>query len=256
MKHSVPELFVTVYQYYPRGLATDAAGYKETDAYRRLSEARRRAGADHEAWSGMLYRIGEQFPDNLVQNRSLHLPMGDLDACYCGMVHLDTTPAPHPLPAPDPDDVCTGDARAMGFLISFICPYYVIYSSRFVDDLAATAAALAVPRRDTVDIYSHDTMHVVPANAVKPEIRAEAERKEEQRRRRLQQKPLQRRVIAFDLSPDEQPYAAALKHEIAATFGGDPMPPEVGEIIVPDVSTNLRGLGDARLYDCLLSDSW
>ena len=64
------------------------------------------------------------------------------------------------------------------------------------------------------------------------------------------------RVIAFEPSPDEQPYAAALAREIAATFGCEPMPPEVGEIIVPDASTNLRGLGEARLYDCLLSDSW
>jgi hypothetical protein len=34
------------------------------------------------------------------------------------------------------------------------------------------------------------------------------------------------------------------------------MPPEVGNLIVPDVATSNHGLGDARLYDCLFSDDW
>jgi hypothetical protein len=34
------------------------------------------------------------------------------------------------------------------------------------------------------------------------------------------------------------------------------MPPEVGKIIVPDVATNLRLMGQATIYDCLLGDDW
>jgi hypothetical protein len=186
--------------------------------------------------------------------------MGTMDACYAGTIFLDVTPTPLPFPVlarrptrwwerpPSPHTV--------GFLISFICPYYAIYSTRSVDDIEATAAALAAPRRDTIDVYYHDTMYVVPASVVKPEIRAEEEREDEERRQYLQQHPLRRRVITFEPSPEEQPYAEALTREIEATFGGEPMPPEVGNVIVPDVATNTCMLGEARLYDCLFSDQW
>src|SRR5262249_25389967 len=40
------------------------------------------------------------------------------------------------------------------------------------------------------------------------------------------------------------------------TFGCERMPPEVGNVIVPDVETTSRRFGEARLYDCLLSDDW
>ncbi|WP_437294638.1 hypothetical protein [Sorangium sp. So ce426] len=71
----------------------------------------------------------------------------------------------------------------------------------------------------------------------------------------MEDKPTQR-VVSFDLSPDEQPYAAVIAQEIEATWGYERMPPEVGNVVVPDVATNLRRLGEARLYDCLFSDAW
>jgi hypothetical protein len=79
---------------------------------------------------------------------------------------------------------------------------------------------------------------------VKPELAAE---KEGQFRRIL---------TSFAFSSDEQPHADWLAREIEATFGCEPMPPEVGNIIVPDVATNLRLMGQATLYDCLLGDDW
>jgi len=61
-------------------------------------------------------------------------------------------------------------------------------------------------------------------------------------------------MISF--SHDEQPYAAWIIHDIEATWGYERMPPEIGKMIVPDVATNRRNLGEATLYDCLLSDDW
>jgi hypothetical protein len=91
---------------------------------------------------------------------------------------------------------------------------------------------------------------------VTPEIRAEAERQDRERRERLLREPLKRRVIAFDPLPDEKPYMDWLAGDIEATFGCERMPPEVGNVIVPDVVTSNCGLGQARVYDCLLSDDW
>jgi hypothetical protein len=60
-----------------------------------------------------------------------------------------------------------------------------------------------------------------------------------------------RQIICFELPPDEQPYAAGIAQEIEATWGYERMPPEVGNVVVPDVATNLRRFGEARLYDWL-----
>ena len=62
--------------------------------------------------------------------------------------------------------------------------------------------------------------------------------------------------IRPDLSSTEQPYAWGLAQEIEATYGYEPMPPEIGKVVVPDVATNGRALGKATIYDCLLSDDW
>jgi hypothetical protein len=39
-------------------------------------------------------------------------------------------------------------------MISFICPCYVVYSSRYVDDVEATEVALRAPPRTTVVVIS------------------------------------------------------------------------------------------------------
>ena len=255
MKHSVADLRETVYQYYPRGLTMDDPGYTKTEAYCRLSAARRGAGVEKQKWNALLDRADARFPEHSPVNRSLHLLMGTMDAAYSGYICLDVTP-PGPARRPTRWWEHPPGPHTVGFLVSFICPYYVIYGSRYIDDIEETEAALRAPRREAVDIYAGDTMYVVPASVVKPEIRAAAEREDQERRQHLQRHPLQRRVIAFDPSPEEKSYVDWLARDIEATFGCEPMPPEVGNLIVPDVATNNRGLGEARLYDCLLSDEW
>ncbi|MGK4002385.1 hypothetical protein WMF31_07170 [Sorangium sp. So ce1036] len=132
-------------------------------------------------------------------------------------------------------------------------PYYVIYRSRLVDAVEETeeGEALRATSPRAVTIFVHDTVYVLPAwvgkliRLVRPEL---VEPPPEE--------PERRQDVSFDLSPDEQPYAAGIAEEIVATWGYEPMPPEVGRIIVPDVATDSRPLGEATLYDCLFSDDW
>lgn len=66
-----------------------------------------------------------------------------------------------------------------------------------------------------------------------------------------------KREVSFELSALELPFAKGIVEEIESSFPGHtPMPPEVGNTIVPDVCTDLRGPGEATLFDCLFSDSW
>jgi hypothetical protein len=38
-----------------------------------------------------------------------------------------------------------------------------------------------------------------------------------------------------------------------ASYGYAPIPPDLGDIIVPDVALDTLNLGEATIYDCLLS---
>lgn len=63
--------------------------------------------------------------------------------------------------------------------------------------------------------------------------------------------------IAFDFSPDERPFALAVTKEIERTFAGfEPMPPEVGKTIVPEVIGGGELYGQSTLYGCSFSDKW
>lgn len=57
----------------------------------------------------------------------------------------------------------------------------------------------------------------------------------------------------FDLTAEEQPYAKAIIDEIEATFGGDPLPPAVGRVIVPDLAVLHRTFGDVTINQCLFA---
>jgi hypothetical protein len=245
MKHSIDELLGVAYHYYPRGIPSADPRYRETEEYRRLSAARRQAGAGHEPWRAMLRRLHDHFPENDVANRSLHLPTGLHDAAYSGEIYLPVRKGEH--------------RHTLGFFVSFVVPYYLVYASRTIDDLAAMAARGASPpspRPETVDVHIGDTCFELPARVLTPEFRAKARAQAEAEAAADASRPCLRRDFGFGFSPDEQPHAARIAQEIEATFGGEPMPPEVGDVIVPDVATNLRDLGEARLYDCLLSDDW
>jgi hypothetical protein len=58
-------------------------------------------------------------------------------------------------------------------------------------------------------------------------------------------------------SPGEEPAARDLAREIEATYPGyEPIPPEIGNELVPDVALDVRNFGEATIYDCLLSTNW
>ena len=63
--------------------------------------------------------------------------------------------------------------------------------------------------------------------------------------------------IFFDFTSDEVPFVGAINEEILATFPGyEPMPPEVGKLIVPDVIGGGNLYGESTIYGCLFSDNW
>jgi hypothetical protein len=52
-----------------------------------------------------------------------------------------------------------------------------------------------------------------------------------------------------------KPVDTSIAREIEATFGCEPMPAEVGTVLVHNVVMQSRRLGEVRLYDCLFSDT-
>jgi hypothetical protein len=62
------------------------------------------------------------------------------------------------------------------------------------------------------------------------------------------------RQASFDLSSVELPFATAIAEEIALSFPDhEPMPPEVGNVIVPEISSELPPPAVATLFECLFS---
>jgi hypothetical protein len=236
MSPTIDELLAVVYRHYPRGIATLDTRYGESDEYRHLAAMRRQAGRDAGPWRALLGRLGDRFPEASVENRSTHLPAGTLDAGYSAAIHVPKAPGEHD--------------HAVGFVVSFLVPFYVVYAARIVDD-PERASRLRAPS-STVGFAHEDTLCILPAAVVQPAVRAA----DAERRARLADRA-RKQVVTFDLLPEELPYAAALAREIEATFAGyAPLPRELGEVVVPDVATPSRQLGEATLYDCLFSDAW
>ena len=62
------------------------------------------------------------------------------------------------------------------------------------------------------------------------------------------------RQVSFDLSSTELPFARGIAEEIEISFPDhEPVPPEVGNVIVPEVSSELPHRGVATLFECLFS---
>jgi hypothetical protein len=216
------DILEIVHRYYPRGIESTDPRYREAEETARLMAARRRAGTDRGAWRAVLKQIGAQFPHAIV-DRSLHLATGKLDAGYAGALHL---------PAASGERV-----HALGFVVSFLVPHYVVYSSRIIASQRPTDGRIEL-------IFADDTCHIVPAGVVKPELRTQVVDDV-------------RQEIAFDLSPGDVPYADAIGRAIVGSFDGyTAIPPQLGEIVVPDVATPSSPLGAARIYDCLFADDW
>src|ERR1043165_1815192 len=107
MRKAVDQLLSIVYRFYPRGLQEYDPGYQDSEAHRRLVEARIRAGAEDSPWRTLLDRLHARHPDALIQNGSLHLPRGGWDAGYAGWWKLPER-GPHE------------EHHKIGFLISFL----------------------------------------------------------------------------------------------------------------------------------------
>lgn len=197
MKHSINGLLDIVYHYYPRGMWDFEPGYDDTAEYRRLDATRKQA-ASGKAWHKLLDRLRLQFNHGIF-NRSLALASFKSDAC---------TWVTHSLP-PDPsrNSRNNDEDHEIGLAISFLAPYYVIYSSRRVD------------------------------------------------RKFRESEP--ERLHAFDLDEDEKADAQIMIDEMKLLFAEhEPMPPEIGNIVVPDVMAGNQELGKATLYHCFFTDSW
>jgi len=222
MKHNLDELLDIVYRYYPRGIGTtdhlNTTHRKETEQHARLVAARLQAAAD-ERWHTTLRRISERFP-KMLMNQSLHLPAGTSDACYSFTIDLPNVT----------------DRRTLWFLVSFLAPYYIIYSQRLID---------VVTQPEGFHFVVHGVQFYIPRKATGLEFRPSLNDE------RINRATVKREYISFDLSPDELPYAEWIARNIEATFGCERMPPEVGTVLVPGV--NLGGPRDTRLYDCLFS---
>jgi len=204
VKPSTEELIAAAYRYFPRGVSDDDPQYRQTREWLCRERARVRASADYEVWRTMLRRLQARFPiepplGRMVENRSLFMQSptaGPAERCFMGALWL---------PVREPGE----EQHELGFVVSFVVPYYVVYSSRTV------RLAPPIGLRDS------------------------------------------KRELSFELSACELAFATGIVEEIAGSFPGHgPMPPEVGNTIVPDVCTDLRAPGEATLFDCLFSDSW
>ncbi|WP_437827091.1 hypothetical protein [Sorangium sp. So ce1153] len=225
MKHSVRDLLDVVHRYHPRGIdgieQDDIQRYKETEEYGRLVAARRRAAAD-ERWPALLRRIEERFPDCAVMNDSFHLPTGSLDACYSFSFSLPSA----------------ANGRTLWFKISFLVPYYIVYDYRLVQ---------FVRQPDKFRVVFGGINFFIPRSPRDPELVSNSDEE------RIMSVTFNESYIDFELSADELPYAEWIARDIEATFGCERMPPEVGVVLVPDVTVNLRTVGEARLYDCFFT---
>ncbi len=126
--------------------------------------------------------------------------------------------------------------------MSFVVPYYALQSSHFEEDLETPEVPAAKRGRIVIE---GDTMYVFP-----PDPNAVDEEPQEKM-------PRVRQVRTFVLSPDEEPFAKVIAEEIETTFPGyEPILPEVGLTVVPDVQAGNKWFGEAAIFTCLFSDNW
>jgi hypothetical protein len=176
------ELLDVVYSHYPRGVRNfmriyappNETFYDDTEEHHRLMAASDRGRAEYPTWKAMIRRLGDRYS---LQNESLHLFSGGVDAAYSARIYRpkDLEPVPS-----------WSNRASLSFHVSLLGPYYGI----------------------------HDR----------------GER-------------------------DEKP--AGIAAEIEATYPGyRPIPPELGNEVVPDVEMNGALMGEATIYICLFSGVW
>ncbi len=228
IKHTQGELLDIIYRYYPRGVGIvdgdiDVQLINDSEEHARLVAARQQVATD-ERWPAMFRRIVERFPDVSLMNGSLYLPTGGQDACNSFTLSLPGA----------------ADHRMLCFQVSFLAPYYMIYGSRIID-------IVNEPRKDSFRVIWFGLHFHVERSPFDPELIANVD---DEPRKLVTTK---RHYVTFDLLPDERPYADWISREIETTFECEPMPPEVGTVLVPDLATP-KLPGEVRLYDCLFSE--
>ena len=192
MKHTVDELLQIVYRHYPRGMWDFEPGYHDTAEFRRIDAARKEA-ASSKTWLALLDRLNLRFNGDIFNN-SMALAGFKMDGC---------TWVTHGLPSRTSDP---RDADLLGLAISFIAPYYVLYSSRRIDRTYCDAVRFFYP---------------------------------------------------FDLDDDEIADAQIMVDEMKVLYPEhEPMPPDIGNIVVPDVMAGNQAIGRATLYQCFFTDAW
>jgi hypothetical protein len=258
VKHTAAELSDSARLYYPPDVPSDdETAYMRTEPYRRLEAARIEAGAQRGRWRAMMARLGEQLPGWAVFDKVGDFSPQSLEASYDGSVGFPEYTGPKCTGAEgeDVDAILAAIPpyeHEVEFRVSFLMPYYVVYYARLVP-YPEWDEAVRQRREKWILLGVCDdppTVMSVPRQVVKPEVLAEYDRYY------AEQKPATRRDIRFDFSPEEQPCAAIVAREIEATYGYEPMPPEVGHVIVPDVRTDSTYDGKVTLYDCFFAESF
>lgn len=256
MRHSIEELRQIIYHYYPRierrdvpgygqvpdlvnpppsrrrDLPADAwppAGHDETEEHRRLAARRVETGENRHLWTPFIRRIRERFPGQMVNDTSMNLlnPDGDGDSGYAGSLAL-------------PPRTTAEEDHKLGFVVSFLAPYYVIWGSAW--SVEPGGQQPAAPEPDGARPLHEEGRSVLYLPDREPSGG-------------LGYVPLY--DVHFDLTPDEQSFAEGLIEILAGAFPDyERMPPEVGLTSVKDVYAPCRAFGQANLYDCLFTTAW
>ncbi len=208
-KTSLQDFLEVVYQYYPRAPAGPDhtfEGFEQTEEHRRLVAARIRAGTDNGQWRTLLDRLRARFPECEVNNWSFHLASGSWDAAYTAKLVLPTVAS---------DD----GEHALVILVSFLVPYYVIYSLRWF-----YLYWVEPPPDEDEELFE--------GTGSRPTAGSE---------------------IRFEFTEEEAPYAQGTADEIEAVFGHAPFPLKLMEAIVPEAWTTPLECGTATLLECLFS---
>jgi len=133
--------------------------YRETVEARRLAERRQQAVADYPAWCGFLARLSHRLPDCGIAKKVMYLAKLPQGACYAADLCLPTLPK----------DV---GGHVLCFQVSFLGPYYVLHSSRFLwrDEKDSFGYRLSGPGEERFDLTPEERPY---ADRLVPEIEAE-----------------------------------------------------------------------------------
>ena len=117
MKDSIPELIEVARQYFPEGHWPE--GYEASIEYRRRTDAHLRASTEYGSWRAMVRRLRERFPNVEIRNESIRFEATEstpVDRCFAGAIEL-------------PPRTVQEQNHRLGFRVSFVVPYYFVYSS-------------------------------------------------------------------------------------------------------------------------------